>query len=64
VQPKRVFLQVLMQEQGWGYRPSGADQPSLRDRLVERFGIDGRAIEEKVRDDSAASRQNRRSMAR
>ena len=38
VTPRKLFLQVLMQEQGWRYRPEGTEQPSLRERLLESFG--------------------------
>jgi ParB/RepB/Spo0J family partition protein len=54
VTAKKVLMQVLMQEQGWRYRPEGTEQPSLRERLLVEFGIDEVAIGQKVWEDASA----------
>jgi hypothetical protein len=63
VTPRRVFLQLLMQEQGWRYRPEGAEQPSLRERLLGEVEIDENGIEKRVREDLKQQDQKKRTRA-
>jgi len=49
VTPPRLFLMVLMLEQGWTWRPSGSKVPSLRERLIGEMGIDESELEQGIR---------------
>ena len=54
VKSRPLFLAALMQEQGWTYRPN-KESPSLRERLIEEVKLDGKKIEQGVRESRAAS---------
>jgi hypothetical protein len=48
IKTKPLFLALLMQEQGWTYRPS-RESPSLRERLLGVTEVDDEGIEAAAR---------------